>query len=438
MNIAKFIDDKAKGREHSPEAITEFCQLITASNVDEAQIGAWLMAVMWRGMTARETTALTVAMANSGRQLDLSGFPGPVVDKHSTGGVGDKVTIIIAPLLAAAGLFVPKLSGKGLGHTGGTIDKLHAIPGFSCDLTVDAMIAQAGRIGVAIGAQTPELAPLDGRLYATRDVTGTVASIPLISASIMSKKLAAGAPTIVLDVTCGRGAFMGNLYEARALTQSMVAIGLGAGRKVSALITDMDQPLGQAVGNAIEVHEAIMVLSGAKEYPDVRKVVLELGALTLVEAGLATDRQAAQVQLESLLDNGKALAKFQQLVEAQGGDPAIADDPVSLIDGNLLYRSQGTSRGGWIKSVDPMAIALASLELGAGRHRKGDTIDYAVGIEVLGKVGDRVNRGQSLIHAYARTSAGQHVANQLELTAFEISEEPAYAQPIVLDEFVSL
>lgn len=431
---SEFIEIKASGNEYPENLLLDFLEQANKGLIDDGQLGSWLMAVRLKGMTPAETTALTLGMARSGRELDMSGFDGPVVDKHSTGGVGDKVTIIIAPLLAAAGIYMPKLSGRGLGFTGGTIDKLESIPGFNCNISVEQMIAQTRRIGLAIGSQTSELAPLDGKLYAMRDVTATVRSLPLIAASVMSKKLAAGAHIIVLDVTCGAGAFMTDKSQAAELASLMVKIGQGAGRQVRALVTNMDEPLGCAVGNALEIKEAIEVLSGSKKYEDVRNVVLELGAVAMLEAGLEKDAIQAKIHLEKLLDNGKALEKFARFVEAQGGDTKIIEN-VGLLGSCNVYRTSGSVKDGYIEKIDPMAIALASVELGAGRKRKGDCIDHQVGIEVLAKVGDKVSAGQNLLIVHARSDKGQSIVNQLENSAFTISDKIPEKPSMVLASF---
>lgn len=433
VSPANFIDIKATGGEHTTNDLTAFLADASNGHIAAEQLGAWLMAVRLKGMTSRETTDMTLALAASGKQLDWSALSGrPVVDKHSTGGVGDKVTIILVPLLAACGLSVPKLSGRGLGWTGGTIDKLEAIPGFNCNLTADQILEQTRRIGCAIGAQTPDLAPLDGLLYKMRDVTATVQSIPLIAASVMSKKLAAGAGIIVLDVTCGRGAFMTNLAEALELSRLMVQIGQGAGRRVRALITDMDEPLGRAVGNALEVAEAIEVLSG-RGPSDVRQVVMALGSAALIEAGLCADEESATLKLATHLHDGSALAKFRELIKAQGGDPRVVDDP-TLLGSCPCCRTSGIGKDGWIQSVDPMAIAQAALELGAGRRRKEDKIDHGVGIFVAAKTGDRVTKGQGLVGVHARdASQAERIARDLEESAFVISDQPVAHRQLILE-----
>jgi pyrimidine-nucleoside phosphorylase len=434
ISPAEFIEIKASGGEYSDKLLFDFLSDANQGLIDDGQLGSWLMAVRLKGMTPAETTALTIGMARSGRELDMSSFNGPVIDKHSTGGVGDKVTLIIGPLLAAAGVFMPKLSGRGLGFTGGTIDKLESIPGFNCGISVEQLISQTHRIGLAIGAQTSELAPLDGKLYAMRDVTATVQSTPLIAASVMSKKLAAGAKIIILDVTCGAGAFMTNRRDAAELAALMVKIGKGAGRQVRALVTNMEEPLGSAVGNALEVKEAIEVLSGINKFPDVRQIVLELGAVALIEAGLDNNLENARQKLAALLDNGKALEKFAQLIEAQGGNAKVIEN-LNLLGSCPTYITSGIKKEGYVEKINPMAIALASMELGAGRKRKGDSIDHQVGIEVMAKVGNRVSIGQNLIKIHARSEQGKEMAKKLEETAFIISDKPVEAPLLILDAF---
>jgi pyrimidine-nucleoside phosphorylase len=385
---------KRDGGELSPEEIEAFLGAYLRDELADYQMSALLMAVFFRGMTAPETAALTMAMVRSGETLDLEALGGTPVDKHSTGGVGDKTSLVLIPLVAAAGGRVAKLSGRGLGHTGGTIDKLESIPGFRTDLSRERMVDQVRRIGCALAGQTTDLVPADRRLYALRDVTGTVESIPLIAASIMSKKIAGGARGIVLDVKVGSGAFMKSIEEARRLAEAMVAIGREVGRRTVGVISDMDQPLGRSVGNAVEVAEAIATLKGTGPL-DLTDLCLTLGAHMLVLAGAESSLQPAEARLRRALEDGLALERFRKMVEAQGGDARVVDDP------DLLPRARHllpvvAAGGGMVTGIDAQAIGLAAMSLGAGRARKEDRINPAVGITLACKVGERVAEGEPL------------------------------------------
>lgn len=391
---------KRQGHEHTKEQITFLVNGIMDGSIPDYQLSSWLMAVCWQGMSLDETALLTDAMCHSGQVLDLTALGKVVGDKHSTGGVGDKTTLVFVPMLACAGIPMAKLSGRGLGHTGGTIDKLEAIPGFNVDLKTEDFVKQVTKIGMAIGGQTAELAPVDGKIYALRDVTGTVESIPLIAASVMSKKLAAGANLIILDVKCGRGAFMETEAKAIELAKTMSAVGRILKRPVLAVVTDMEQPLGRAVGHTLEVIEAIETLKGNGP-DDLHELCIELGALALIEAGKAKTKEEAVKTLEDLLKSGKALAAFGELIEAQGGDKRV------LTDYSLMPQAKhkkdfvipGTGKK-WLKHIDGRKIAEAAKVMGAGRTKKGDPINLAVGIVLKAKCGDMLNGGDAICEVH--------------------------------------
>ena len=418
MTALDLIREKRDGKPHSVDGIMFLVRGATDGSIPDYQLAAWLMAVRLRGMTSAETTALTLAMAASGRQLDLSSIPGRKVDKHSTGGVGDKATLIVAPLVAAAGVPVAKLSGRALGHSGGTLDKLEAIAGFQVDLSIDRFIDQVRRIGIAIAGQTKDMVPADRALYALRDATATVDSVPLIASSVMSKKLAAGADAILLDVKCGRGAFIATVAEAEELARALVGIGSNAGRETVAYITDMEQPLGRAVGNALEVKEAIATLAG-RGPADLEALSLRLGAEMLRLAGHPA------VDLRGLLRDGSALRKLAQLISAQDGDPQVVDDP-SRLPAAPVQRPVTARSDGYVARADALEIALAAKALGAGRDRKDAPIDLAVGVMLERKIGDAVTAGEVLAVIHARSAqAAENVAARVA-TAFTIAEQ---AQP---------
>ncbi len=402
MRATDIIEKKRDGGELSTEEIQWFISGFTSGEIPDYQAAAWLMAVFLRGMTRRETLDLTLAMAASGEQLDLSPAIAYAVDKHSTGGVGDKVTLVVLPLVAAAGVPVAKMSGRGLGFSGGTLDKLESITGYRVKLNDDEILRQVREIGIVLCGQTKRLAPADGALYELRDVTGTVPSLPLIASSIMSKKLASGAQAIVLDVKVGAGAFMKTVDEARALAQTMVDIGVGAERAMVALLSDMNQPLGCAVGNALEVREAVETLRGGGP-ADLREHCLTVAAhmVRLGRRETQPDAFDAIIQeLAALLDSGAALVKFRELVAAQGGDVRQVDDPDRL-PAARLRETVRAERSGWVARMDALTVAQATLELGAGRARKTDTIDPAVGVVVHKKVGDRAEAGDALFTVHA-------------------------------------
>jgi pyrimidine-nucleoside phosphorylase len=395
------------------------------------QLSALLMAIVWRGMEPAETAAYTEAMMHSGVVADLSSIPGVKVDKHSTGGVGDKVSLPLAAMVAACGVPVPMISGRGLGHTGGTLDKLESIPGFRTDLSLEAYRAQVARIGCALIGQTRDLAPADRKLYALRDVTATVECIPLICGSILSKKLAEGIDALVLDVKFGRGAFMKTPEEARRLAAALVAVGRAGGKRVRALLTAMDQPLGHAVGNALEVAESIACLNDRGPL-DVMTVTYALGAHMLVLAGAAPDEAAARVRLEAVVRSGAALTKFREIVMAQGGDGRVIDEPARLPTARL---QQGVTaqQDGFVVGVDAMEVALAALRLGAGRARAEDRVDPAVGISRLVKVGERVAVGQTLAVIHANDETALAAAARQVSAAVVLASEPPPSSPLIAD-----
>jgi pyrimidine-nucleoside phosphorylase len=420
------IRKKRDGGELSREEITSLVNAYTKNDIPDYQVSAWLMAVVLRGMTRPETAALTDAMLRSGEVLDLSSLPAKKVDKHSTGGVGDKTSLVLAPLAAAAGIAVPMISGRGLGHTGGTLDKLEAIPGFNVNLSVTEFRRILETCGCAMIGQTAEIAPADRKLYALRDVTGTVESPYLICASIMSKKLAEGIDALVLDVKTGSGAFMKNDKDAAFLAELMVETGERMGKRVVALITDMDQPLGCMIGNALEVVEVVDILRG--EGPkDLRELCLELGGWMLYLGGAATTVGEGKKRSESLIASGEALDKFRQMVELQGGDPRVIDDPKKLPQArhSLIISS---ASDGYLASLQCEQIGTACVVLGGGRERKEDSVDPAVGIVLHKKVGDPVSAGEPLatIHYNAETRAFR--ARQLLEESFQIADSPAHGK----------
>ncbi|MBV9110967.1 MAG: thymidine phosphorylase [Gemmatimonadetes bacterium] len=422
--VVPLIERKKNGGELAAEEIAWLLERYVAGEVPDYQMSAWLMAVRWQGMTEPETLAMTRAMVASGRELEWEGIGRPTVDKHSTGGVGDKTSIVLVPLMAAAGAAFVKMSGRGLGHTGGTLDKLESIPGFRVEIPLDEMRRQVERIGAALVGQSPELVPADGKLYALRDVTATVDSVPLIASSIMSKKLAGGARSIVLDVKWGSGAFMTTLEEARTLAGTLVRIGTGAGRATRAVLSSMREPLGRAVGNALEVREAIDTLHG--EGPDdLWALTLELGTHQLLMAGLASSADEARATLTRLRDEGTGARKLAELIEAQHGDPGVVDDPSILAAAPVVVEMAVEGDGArWVSRADARAIGDAALALGAGRRKKGDPVDPAVGIVLRARIGDRVEPRQSLAAIHARTDAEARTAVAALRDAFALSETP--------------
>jgi pyrimidine-nucleoside phosphorylase len=414
--------------ELSREEIEAFVQGYTSSEIPDYQAAAFAMAVMLNGMTERETADLALAMAHSGEMLDLSDITRVVVDKHSTGGVGDKTTLAAEPLAAACGLAVGKMSGRGLGFSGGTLDKMESIPGYRTDLSVDEFRRQMRRIGLVLTGQSGDLAPADGKFYALRDVTGTVPSIPLIASSIMSKKLAAGAQAIVLDVKLGLGAFMTELPLAQQLAELMVAIARQAGRKAVALLSDMNQPLGRAVGNALELKEAIETLQSGGA-PDFRLHCLTVAGYMLALGGKANDADEGRALAERALTSGKGWDKFQELVTAQGGDVAFIRQPERLPGARWIHDLKA-GRSGYLSEVNARVVGETAVRLGAGRAKKSDSIDYGVGIIVYPKVGDYVQSGDTLFAIHANDEALlAKAAEQLD-GAVKWSDEPVAPLPL--------
>ena len=428
MRAVDIIINKRDGKELTPEEIRFFIGEYTRGEIPDYQAAAWLMAVMLRGMTPRETADLTLAMAHSGQTLDLHDIAPLVVDKHSSGGVGDKVSLVVAPLVAASGLPVGKMSGRGLGFSGGTLDKLESIRGYRVNLSVDEFRAQLRQIGIVLSGQSMDLAPADGKLYALRDVTGTVPALPLIASSIMSKKIAAGADAIVLDVKIGRGAFMQTIEDARTLAQTMVGIGRNVGRKCVALISDMNQPLGHAVGNALEVKEAIDTLHGGGP-KDFREHCLVASAHMLLLGRKVGSVEAGEKLAAQLLDSGQAWDKFEALVRAQDGDVEMIERPERLPRARLV-QDVPAPRGGYIAGVNAAEIGLTSVELGAGRAKKGDPIDTAVGLIAHRKVGDAVSAGEPLFTIHANDEVKLASAEKRLLGAVEWSDAPVNSLPL--------
>ncbi len=424
-----FIQKKRDGGKMGEEEIRSFVAgYMDGTGATDYQMSAFLMAAFFRGLDREETLALTRAYVESGQVLDLGGLA-HTVDKHSTGGVGDKTTLVLGPMVAAAGARLAKISGRGLGHTGGTIDKLESFPGFRSDLAPEEFLAQVQRVGLAVIGQTKDFVPADARIYALRDVTATVESIPLIAASVMSKKLASGARSIVLDVKTGGGAFMHTPEKAAELARAMVEIGELAGRHTAALVTDMDQPLGRAVGNALEVAEAIATLKGQGPL-DLFELCLALGSELLTLSGLVDSRDAARSALEGAVKSGRALETFRRFVAAQGGDSSLVDHPQALPAAPLLQAVRA-GRAGYVAAINAEGVGRAAMLLGAGRARKGDTIDPAVGVEILAKVGDPIGPRDDLAVVHARTPGAATDVAALVSSAFRIVSEKPSVRPLV-------
>lgn len=433
MLMTDLIATKRDGGELSTEEIDFMIQGYTRGDIPDYQMSAMCMAILLRGMNDRETLDMTMSMMHSGETLDLSPIDGMKADKHSTGGVGDKTSLVLCPMVAACGLKIAKMSGRGLGHTGGTIDKLESFPGFHTSISEERFFKNVNEIGISIMGQTADIDPADKKIYALRDVTGTVPSIPLIVSSIMSKKLASGADIIVLDVKCGSGAFMKTLDEAKKLAEGLTRVGRLAGKKCAAVITDMDQPLGSAVGNALEVKEAIAVLKGEKQ-GDLLELCLSIGSLMLAEAGMVESVEQGRERLLASIADGSALNKLAQMVAAQDGDSRAVYD-TSMLPDAAVKLPVSASRAGYVRRIEAEQVGLVSMHLGGGRVTKESEIDLSVGVVLDKKVGDYVTEGESLgtIHAASMEKAQQ--AAELLRGCFELSdkkvERPAFIKAIV-------
>ncbi len=432
MRAVDVIFKKRDGGSLSREEISFFVSGVTAGTLPDYQAAALLMAVVLRGMTAEETAWLTDAMVHSGVRVDLSDIPGVKVDKHSTGGVGDKTSLVLAPLAAACGVPIPMMSGRGLGHTGGTLDKLESIPGFRVNLSLDEMKEALGRVGCAMIGQTAEIAPADRKLYALRDVTGTVESIPLISASIMSKKIAEGIDALILDVKTGRGAFMKTEADSRRLAESLVAIGTASGVKTEAIITRMDAPLGRAVGNALEVIECLEVLNG-RGPADLVDLSVALAARMLVLGRVAADPSDAERKVRAAVASGAGLERFRRIIEQQGGDPHVVDD-YGRLPAAPERQVVTAPRAGFLASLDAELIGRASVVLGAGRDRVDDLIDPAVGIVVIAKPGDELRAGDAVLELHFRDRGRRDLAATLAARAIQIEESRPSGGPLIVGE----
>lgn len=432
MRMVEIIEKKRLGEALSPAEIEFFIQGYTKGEIPDYQVSALLMAIVFQGMTTEEIVALTKSMMHSGDVVDLSKIQGIKVDKHSTGGVGDKTSLVIGPLVASLGAKLAKMSGRGLGHTGGTLDKLESIPGLSIDIDIPRFTKQVNDIGIAIIGQTGQLVPADKKLYALRDVTATVQSMPLISSSIMSKKLASGSDTILLDVKFGSGAFMKTIDDARKLAKTMVAIGNGLHRDTRAMLTDMDQPLGKAVGNILEVKEAIATLHG--EGPeDFQELCLTAVAIMLLQAKLVTSLEEGKKQALTNLKNGKAFNKFKEMVAAQGGDVSYLDHPEKFAVAQHIVPVYALEEG-YVTHIDSYAIGVGSMELGGGRATKDDLIDYTAGIIVHKKVGDHVKKGDVLakIHSNLPLEKMKVVEDKVRL-AYQLTRKKPALKPVVYE-----
>ena len=431
MRAVDIIIKKRDQQQLSKQEIDFFVQGFTRGEIPDYQVSAWAMAVLLNGMTEQETTDLTLTMANSGDILNLSSIAPIVADKHSTGGVGDKTSLVVAPVVAACGLLIGKMSGRGLGFSGGTLDKLESIPGYRVNLSVDEFMKQLRKIGIVLTGQSADLAPADGKLYALRDVTGTVQCIPLIASSVMSKKLAAGANVIVLDVKTGFGAFMIDMEDAKKLARTMVAIGKLSGRQVRAVLSDMNQPLGEAVGNAMELHEAINTLQGHGP-ADFNEHCMVISSHLLQMGKKADTLEKGRELAEQILKSGDAWKKFRQLVEAQGGDVRVIDQP-QLLPHAKIIEDLVSQDSGYLSMVNAKTVAEATIILGAGRAKKGDLIDYGVGVLVHCKVGDEIKKGKSLFTIHANDKKKLEQAKIILYSALQVQGSPCEPLPLFYD-----
>ncbi|MBQ4123375.1 thymidine phosphorylase [bacterium] len=421
MKIIDIIENKKKGKELTEQEIKFFIDGIMAGSIEDYQTSALLMAIYFNGMTIDETTWLTKYMVESGEILDLSDISNDIIDKHSTGGVGDKITLMFLPLAAAAGLYTAKLSGRGLGHTGGTIDKLESIPNFRTDLSIDEFKSKVKSNRTAIAAQTLSLAPADGKLYALRDVTSTVDIIPLIASSVVSKKIASGANHIILDVKYGSGAFLKTPEEAQKLSEIMVEVGKRLNRNICAVISSMDQPLGRAVGNSVEIQEVIEFLKGNME-PDLKEITYTLLNKAFEKTGKFSTKEESYNYLDELISSGKALEKFREIIDSQNGNSEVLDDYTKLPQASIKYEVK-SNKDGFVKNIDALKIAKACKNLGAGREKKSDSIDYSAGIYLTQKYSEPVKEGETIAVIYTNKQEAIKDAEMLIKEAFDIAED---------------
>lgn len=429
MKIIEIIEKKKTGKHLSEEEIKFFINGIMNGSIEDYQTSALLMAIYFNGMSIDETTYLTKYMVESGEILDLSDISDNIIDKHSTGGVGDKITLIFLPLAAAAGLYSAKLSGRGLGHTGGTIDKLESIPNFRTDLSIEEFKQKVKEHKAAIAAQTLSLAPADGKLYALRDVTSTVDIIPLIASSVVSKKIASGANHIILDVKYGSGAFIKTAKEAQHLSEIMVEIGKRLNRNICAVISSMEQPLGRAIGNSVEIQEVIEFLKGNME-PDLKEITYTLINKAFEKTGLFKTKYEAYDYLDELITSGKALEKFKEIIESQNGDSSVINDYTKLPQASIKYEVKA-DKDGYVKNIDALSIAKACKELGAGREKKSDSIDYSAGIYLTQKTSEPVKQGETIAVIYTNLENKVQEAANLIKSAFEISDNKPSSKSLI-------